>query len=167
MNTQPESTNPLTCPDSNKYYLWKGTLPTSAHYYINNQGVPVENACTWAADGTNMGNWAPSTLGVHQDPDGRTWLQVGSSKQNNPTSSTSLNYTITIEGDLGNKCRYSNGKYCIGDNYDQCNESWCLVSSSFFLTSMPNTYFNLVRASEWPGNLRFVGLNSLESASTE
>lgn len=131
MDTQPDSINPLTCPDSNEYFHWHETMATSAQYYINDQGVPVEKACVWGEDGSNRGNWAPTTLGVHRDPYGRTWLSIGSTTQNNPINSSSLDYTITIEGDLGFKCRYSDGKYCGGNNYEDCSKSWCEVSSPF------------------------------------
>lgn len=126
LNTQPESTSPLTCPDANNYFQWDG-LPTSAQYYINNQGITVENACTWGTDGSDMGNWAPSYLGVGQDVYGKTWLSISSTAQNNPSSYSPLNYTVTIQGETSGNCRVSNGKYCSGNNYDDCNDQGCTV----------------------------------------
>lgn len=126
LNTQPESTSPLTCPDANNYFQWDG-LPTSAQYYINNQGIAVEDACIWATDGSDMGNWAPSYLGVGQDVYGKTWLSISSTAQNNPSSYSPLNYTVTIQGDTSGNCRVSSGKYCSGDSYDDCNDQGCTV----------------------------------------
>ncbi|KAL9134613.1 MAG: hypothetical protein Q9175_004198 [Cornicularia normoerica] len=126
LNTQPESTNPLTCPDANNYFQWDG-LPTSAQYYINNQGIAVEDACMWGTDGSDMGNWAPSFLGVGQDIYGKTWLSISSTAQNNPSSYSPLNYTVTIQGNTSGNCRVSNGKYCSGDNFDDCNDQGCTV----------------------------------------
>ena len=127
MNTQPESTSPLTCPDANNYFQWDG-MPTSAQYYINNQGIAVEKACIWGADGSDMGNWAPSFLGVGQDTYGKTWLSISTTAENNPSGYSPLNYTVTIQGDISGNCRLSNGKYCSGDNYDNCNDQGCTVS---------------------------------------
>lgn len=126
LNTQPESTSPLTCPDANNYFRWKG-LPTTAQYYINNQGIALHDACMWGTDGSNMGNWAPTFLGVGQDVYGKTWLSISSTAQNNPISYSPLNYTVTIQGDTSGNCRVSNGKYCSGDNFDNCNEQGCTV----------------------------------------
>ncbi|KAL9103545.1 MAG: hypothetical protein Q9163_001423 [Psora crenata] len=126
LNTEPRSINVLTCPDASTYFRHDGD-PTSAQYYINNQGVSVQNACIWGADGTNMGNWAPSYLGVGQDAFGKTWLAISSTAQNNPTNYKPLNFVVEIVGDTSGKCRLSKGKYCSGDNYDDCNELGCTV----------------------------------------
>ncbi|KAL8810079.1 MAG: hypothetical protein Q9223_002635 [Gallowayella weberi] len=127
LNTQPGSLNPLTCPDSNKYFRHNGD-PTSAQYYVNNRGVPVHEACSWNTDGSGKGNWAPTYFGVGQDPYGKTWLSIASTKQNNPKSYTPLDYVAEIVGDdLSGKCRLKSGKYCSGDNYDDCNDTGCTV----------------------------------------
>ncbi|KAL8695592.1 MAG: hypothetical protein Q9224_003318 [Gallowayella concinna] len=127
LNTQPGSLNPLTCPDSNKYFKHNGD-PTTAQYYVNNRGVPVHEACSWNTDGSGKGNWAPTYFGVGQDPYGKTWLSIASTKQNNPTSYTALDYVAEIVGDdLSGKCRLKNGKYCSGDGYDDCNDTGCTV----------------------------------------
>ncbi|KAL8733870.1 MAG: hypothetical protein Q9166_001858 [cf. Caloplaca sp. 2 TL-2023] len=127
LNTQPGSLNPLTCPDSNKYFKHDGD-PTSAQYYVNNRGVPVHEACSWNTDGSGKGNWAPTYFGVGQDPYGKTWLSISSTKQNNPKSYSPLDYVAEIVGDdLSGKCRLKNGKYCSGENYDDCNETGCTV----------------------------------------
>lgn len=127
LNTQPDSTNNLTCPDARSYYMHEGAF-TSAQYYINNQGVVVSSACTWSTDGSDVGNWAPSYLGVGQDGSGKTWLSIASTAQNNPSSYKALNYTVEITGDTSGKCRLSSGQYCSGTNYEDCNENGCTVS---------------------------------------
>ena len=128
LNTQPDSHNPLTCPDSTTYFKHNND-PTSAQYYINNKGVAVEEACTWGVDGTGMGNWAPSYLGVGQDMSGKTWLSISSTAQNNPSNYKPLDYTVEIKGDnLSGTCRLSQGQYCSGSNYDDCNDQGCTVS---------------------------------------
>ncbi|KAI4240798.1 MAG: hypothetical protein L6R40_004912 [Gallowayella cf. fulva] len=127
LNTQPGSLNPLTCPDSNQYFKHNGD-PTTAQYYVNNRGVPVHEACSWNTDGSGKGNWAPTYFGVGQDPYGKTWLSIASTKQNNPTSYSPLDYVAEIVGDdLSGKCRLKDGKYCSGDNYENCNDSGCTV----------------------------------------
>ena len=128
LNTLNGITNPLTCPDANKYFQWQGKY-TSAQYYINNKGVAQSDACTWATDGSGVGNWAPSYLGVGMDQYGKTWLSIASTIQNNPSSYTPLDYTVEITGDnLSDKCRLQNGQYCSGSDYSNCNDMGCTVS---------------------------------------
>ncbi len=127
MDTTAGTTLPLTCPDSKTYFKHDGD-PTSAQYYINNQGVPLEDACSWNVDGSSKGNWAPSFLGVGQDVYGKTWVSIGSTAQNNPKTYTPLNYTVEITGDnLSGKCRLKNGNYCTGESYNVCNDVGCNV----------------------------------------
>ncbi|KAL8882479.1 MAG: hypothetical protein Q9192_007577 [Flavoplaca navasiana] len=127
LNTQPGSLNPLTCPDSNKYFKHNGD-PTSAQYYVNNRGVPIHEACSWNTDGSGKGNWAPTYFGVGQDPHGKTWLSIASTKQNNPISYSPLDYDAEIVGDdLSGRCKLRKGKYCSGDKYDDCNDTGCTV----------------------------------------
>ncbi|KAL8846827.1 MAG: hypothetical protein Q9221_008113 [Calogaya cf. arnoldii] len=127
LNTQPGSLNPLTCPDSNKYFKHNGD-PTSAQYYVNKRGVPIHEACAWNTDGSGKGNWAPTYFGVGQDPYGKTWLSIASTKQNNPKSYSPLDYDAEIVGDdLSGRCKLKGGKYCSGDKYDDCNDNGCTV----------------------------------------
>ncbi|KAL9006806.1 MAG: hypothetical protein Q9188_000417 [Gyalolechia gomerana] len=127
LNTQPGSESPLTCPDSSTYFKHNGD-PTTAQYYVNNRGVPVHEACQWNTDGSGKGNWAPTYFGVGQDVNGKTWLSISSTKQNNPESYSPLDYVAEIVGDdLSGKCRLKEGKYCSGDNYDDCNDTGCTV----------------------------------------
>lgn len=82
----------------------------------------------WSQDGSHMGNWAPSYFGVGRDVNGDTWLSISSTIQNNPTDYKCLDYTVELEGDLSDKCRLKDGKYCSGSNYETCNETGCTVS---------------------------------------
>jgi hypothetical protein len=120
------STNALACPDADKYYKWKGGA-TSAQYYINPAGVAVSDACQWGTAANPWGNFAPTNLGVGWK-DGRAWLSVF---QNHPTTDAKLDYTITIKGDgISGTCRYQNGQYCGGANYNDCSSTGgCTVSS--------------------------------------
>ncbi|KAL8959072.1 MAG: hypothetical protein Q9193_003996 [Seirophora villosa] len=127
LNTQPDSESPLTCPDSNTYFKHEGD-PTTAQYYVNNRGVPVDEACRWNTDGSGKGNWAPTYFGVGQDIYGKTWLSIASTRQNNPVSYSPLDYVVEIVGDgLSGKCRLQNGRYCSGRNYNDCNDMGCTV----------------------------------------
>ncbi|KAL8971436.1 MAG: hypothetical protein Q9197_003270 [Variospora fuerteventurae] len=127
LNTQPDSESPLTCPDSSTYFKHEGN-PTTAQYYVNNRGVPVNEACSWSTDGSGKGNWAPTYFGVGQDTYGKTWLSIASTRQNNPKSYSPLDYVAEIVGDgLSGKCRLTDGRYCSGSNYDDCNDMGCTV----------------------------------------
>lgn len=134
LNTEPDSTSPLTCPDASTYYTHQGD-PTTAQYYVNNQGVALEDACIWGTDGTDMGNWAPSYFGVGQDIYGKTWCSIASTAQNDPTNYHPLNYTVKITGNTSGNCGLVNGQYCSGDDYTECNTAGCTVSNFFLLPS--------------------------------
>lgn len=137
LNTQPGSLNPLTCPSANKYFKHNGD-PTSAQYYVNNRGVPIHEACSWNTDGSGKGNWAPTYFGVGQDLYGKTWLSIASTKQNNPQSYSPLDYDAEIVGDdLSGRCKLKSGKYCSGEEYDDCNDTGCTVRCIF--TSLLNS----------------------------
>ncbi|KAK5654969.1 hypothetical protein OQA88_6727 [Cercophora sp. LCS_1] len=109
LNTQPGQTYPLTNPVSSQYYMWQGK-PTTAQYYINNEGVSVEQACTWDSSQfpDSAGNWAPMNIGVGKDNTGITYLSLF---QNLPTSTAKLNFNIEIEGTYSGDCYYRNGEY--------------------------------------------------------
>lgn len=155
LNTQPDSINDLTCPDAKSYFRHEGAA-TSAQYYINNQGVVVSSACTWGVDGSDMGNWAPSYLGVGQDPFGKTWLSIASTAQNLPSNYKALNYTVEITGDISGTCRLSDGQYCSGASYEDCNESGCTVSFFSAIDMDSRLTRHAGRAYVWPGHLYFV-----------
>lgn len=125
LNTQPGSSTPLTCPSEDNYYKWKGA-DTSAQYYVNNMGVSVQQGCQWSTPGSTNGNYAPVNLGVGYS-NGQAWLAIMANKPTNPDAL--LNFDIELRGDqMNGKCKYSNGKYCSGDNYSNCNSDGCTVS---------------------------------------
>lgn len=127
LNTESGNTYPLTCPDASTYYTHEGS-PTSAQYYINNQGVAESSACQWDSDGSNEGNFAPSYLGVGTDTSGKTWLSISTTTQNGESNYQPLNYTVEITGSgLSDKCRLQNGQYCSGSSYGSCNSQGCTV----------------------------------------
>jgi len=125
VDAQPGTTRAIACPDSSTFYTWQGK-GTSAQYYINMPGYSVDKACVWGNQGDDFGNFSPGNLGVGWS-NGMAWLSITA---NHPTQmKATLPYTIELIG--GNsKCRYKNGQYCSGDNYDSCSSEGCTVSSS-------------------------------------
>ena len=104
LDTTSGNTFPLTVPDESSYYKHNND-PTSAQYYVNLAGVAVQHACNWSSDGTDIGNWAPVTIGAGRDTSGATWLSIMTTQQNNPTDYKPLNYNIELSGDFGgSKC---------------------------------------------------------------
>jgi len=125
VDSQPGTTLPLTCPDASNYYMWEGKT-TSAQYYINPPGYPIQQACVWGSSSNDYGNWAPAVLGVGYS-NGQAWVSI---MPNTPTQMTAtLPYTITLTGDnVSGGCRYQNGQYCTGSNYQSCSSNGCTVS---------------------------------------
>lgn len=125
LNVNGGATQPLTCPNAANYYTWQGAH-TSAQYYVNPAGVSIEDGCTWGSSANPWGNWAPLNLGVGYS-NGAAWLSIF---QNSPTTSASLDFSVEIQGDnMSGTCRYQNGQYCGGANYDQCSSTTgCTVS---------------------------------------
>lgn len=125
LNCPAGGTQPLTCPNAATYYTWQGAH-TSAQYYVNPAGVSVSDACTWGSSANPWGNWAPLNIGVGYS-NGAAWLSIF---QNAPTTSASLDFSVEIQGEnMSGTCRYSNGQYCGGANYDQCSSTTgCTVS---------------------------------------
>jgi len=119
------ATSNLTCPDAANYYQWQGKS-TSAQYYVNPAGVSVSDACQWGTAANPWGNFAPMNLGVGWS-NGAAWLSIF---QNAPTTNAKLDFTVQITGDgVSGTCRYQNGVYCGGANYDQCSSTTgCTVS---------------------------------------
>lgn len=124
----PGTTSPLTCPDADNYYNWEGSH-TSAQYYVNPAGVSVEDGCQWGSSANPWGNFAPLNLGVGYS-NGAAWLSIF---QNAPTTSAQLDFSVEITGDnMSGTCRYQNGQYCGGANYDDCSSTTgCTVSSTY------------------------------------
>lgn len=119
LDSQPGTSTPLTCPDASNYYTWQGAH-TSAQYYVNPAGVSVEDGCQWGSDANPWGNFAPMNLGVGYS-NGAAWLSIF---QNAPTTDAKLDFAVEIVGDgVVGTCKYSNGQYCGGANYDDCSST--------------------------------------------
>ena len=100
LDTQAGTTSPLTCPEASSYYKWNGAF-TSAQYYVNNMTGPVEQACQWSTNGSDVGNFAPVNFGVGTDQNGDTWLSILSTQQQNPANYGSLNFNAQLKGNFG------------------------------------------------------------------
>ncbi|MCJ1414090.1 hypothetical protein MMC32_000415 [Xylographa parallela] len=147
LDTQGGSTNPLTCPEAKNYYLHEGSF-TSAQYYVNPSGTLISEACQWSTNGTDVGNFAPSYIGVGTDENGKTWLSITSTQQQDPANYQPLDFSIELQGDFGgsNACHMtvkdgtahycstgSPGNFdpsscktyikCTGSNADTCEEA--------------------------------------------
>ena len=114
LETTPGGTFDLTNPDSSTYYMWDGKA-TTAQYYVNNQGVSVEDACVWTSPTypAAAGNWAPINIGVGMDTTGTTYLSIFPNK---PTSDAVLDFNIKIHGDVSIECKLENGVFSNGDS---------------------------------------------------
>jgi hypothetical protein len=134
LETKPGTISELTCPDSNRYYKHLG-MPTTAQYYINNKGVPKEDACRWGSRDKNQGNWAPSVLGAGKDLSGKTFISIFATTDNlEPALNYQpLDYCVEIvpedDSELSGTCRLCNGKYCFTnrEGSTECNDRGCTV----------------------------------------
>jgi SUN family beta-glucosidase len=79
---------------------------------------------------------------------GKAWISLF---QNAPTTSAKLDYTVEITGDnVIGKCKYSNGQYCSGDNYSDCNSvAGCTVSSQLSRLFANSTNFSIGFGQLW------------------
>jgi hypothetical protein len=101
------ATHPLTCPDGDTYYNWKGKS-TSAQYYVNPKGVSAEKGCQWGDGSEPIGNWAPLNLGVGYTKYGK-FLSIF---PNTPTTTKKLDFNVKLVGDnLSDECRYEGGTF--------------------------------------------------------
>ncbi|KAF2140617.1 glycoside hydrolase family 132 protein [Aplosporella prunicola CBS 121167] len=127
LETYPGDVAPLTCPDQKTYYQWQGKS-TSGQYYVNNLNVPAFDACQWSDGEEPIGNWAPLNLGVGY-ANGAAYLAIF---QNRPTTYSRLGFSVEIVAKhMSGKCKYSHGKYCKGDDYQDCNDNdGCTVAVS-------------------------------------
>jgi hypothetical protein len=115
----PGETGYLANPDQNKYFFWSGN-PTSAHYYVNKQGVSEDEACTWAQPGDDRGNWAPAIIGTSWD-DINMNQGFSSLKQNELRKDVPLDYSITFTGNgVVSPCKYKKSS----DQYCQADDCW-------------------------------------------
>ncbi|USP78220.1 glycoside hydrolase family 132 protein [Curvularia clavata] len=120
VTVRPGQTGFLANPDQLKYFFWEGRR-TSAQYYVNKQGVPESEACTWGKEMGGKGNWAPAVFGTSYD-DGPMQQGFSSLKQNELCKEERLGYDITFTGDgVISACRYksASNQWCEGD---QCWE---------------------------------------------
>ncbi|KAI4608111.1 hypothetical protein J4E83_009294 [Alternaria metachromatica] len=112
----PGETGFLANPDQQKYFFWQGKK-TSAQYYVNKQGVPEDEACTWGTEMGGKGNWAPAVFGTSFD-DGPMQEGFSSLKQNELCKKERLGYDITFIGDgVVSPCRYktATNQWCQAD----------------------------------------------------
>lgn len=124
-------TQPLTCPDGQKYFHWEGKT-TSAQYYVNPKGVSTEKGCKWGDGSEPIGNWAPLNMGIGEN-NGK-WLSLF---QNSPTTNKKLDFNVKIEGDhLSGSCKYEDGSFI---SESGTNDSGCTVRlppPTFYLLSV-------------------------------
>jgi len=103
------STQPVCSPDSD-YFIWEG-LPTTAQWYLNNQGVSVSTACQWGSTSSAQGNYAPMNLGTGRNSQGETFIGFfkdhPSCDMANVANPCVLNYDVTIVVDGTPQCSYS------------------------------------------------------------
>jgi hypothetical protein len=80
--------------------------------------------------------------------DGKAWISLF---QNAPTTAAKLDYTVEITGDnVVGKCKYSNGQYCSGDSYSDCNSiAGCTVSSQLSRLFANSTNFSIGFGQLW------------------
>ncbi|CAA9961311.1 SUN domain containing protein [Pyrenophora teres f. maculata] len=112
----PGETGFLANPDQQKYFFWKGKK-TSAQYYVNKQGVPENEACTWGTPMGGKGNWAPAVFGTSFD-DGTLQQGFSSLKQNELCKEERLGYDITFVGEgVVSPCKYKSAtnQWCEDD----------------------------------------------------
>ncbi|ODV72993.1 SUN-domain-containing protein [Cyberlindnera jadinii NRRL Y-1542] len=124
----PGSKKPISVVDSDTYFQWNGAK-TSTQYYVNDQGVSVEDGCIWGTDGSGVGNWAPVVLGAGYTG-GITYLSIIP----NPNNKNAPNYNLKIEATSGSSvngaCAYIDGSYS-GSNSDGCTVSVTSGSANF------------------------------------
>ena len=97
-------------------------------------------------DGSHEGNWAPTVLGVGRDVFGKTWLSISTTIDNNPKDYQPLDYNVELLADKGGalsgKCKLIRGKYCSGDQYQDCNDRGCTVC--LFGASESSPFANII-----------------------
>ncbi|RAR04985.1 FCH-domain-containing protein [Stemphylium lycopersici] len=124
----PGETGFLANPDQQKYFVWQGKK-TSAQYYVNKQGIPEDEACTWGKEMGGKGNWAPAVFGTSFD-DGPVQQGFSSLKQNELCKKEQLGYDITFVGDgVISPCRYKSAtnQWCEGDKCWQDPDRGCTI----------------------------------------
>lgn len=130
----PGQTGFLANPDQQTYFFWQGKR-TSAQYYVNKQGVPEDEACTWGTEMGGKGNWAPAVFGTSFD-DGPVQQGFSSLKQNELCKQERLGYDITFVGDdVVSACRYKSAtnQWCEGDQCWEDPDRGCTVGHTFIV----------------------------------
>lgn len=125
----PGETGFLANPDTSRYYFWQGKA-TSAQYYVNKQGVPESEACTWGEPDKGKGNWSPTILGTSYD-DQKADMGYTSIFQNQLSENERLDYDITFTGDgVSSPCKYKSAtsQYCRGNICGNNINEGCTVS---------------------------------------
>ncbi|KAF2865523.1 hypothetical protein BDV95DRAFT_652392 [Massariosphaeria phaeospora] len=127
---KPGETGELASPNLSKYYQWQGKA-TSAHYYINPQGVPEKEACTWSDESRAVGNWAPVIFGTSFDDlkPGQERYGYSGIKQNELRMTDKLNFAITFTGEgIRSPCTWDNKKNVFCEGKDCGEFKGCTVS---------------------------------------
>lgn len=133
----PGQTGFLANPDQQTYFFWQGKR-TSAQYYVNKQGVPEDEACTWGTEMGGKGNWAPAVFGTSFD-DGPVQQGFSSLKQNELCKQERLGYDITFVGDgVVSACRYKSAtnQWCEGDQCWEDPDRGCTVGHTLIILNM-------------------------------
>lgn len=139
------STVDLYNPYQSESYEWLGST-TSAQYYLNLQGLSVDQACTWTPDAPyseKAGNWAGMNLGTSVNSDGETFLSIF---HNTPTSDASMDYDIQVagtaeggDGDVsGLECRYESASNSVTGGGNGCTVSLRPDNNSIFCMTEVN-----------------------------
>ena len=112
--TKPGGEYVLTNINAATAYQWQGKY-TSGQFYVNNQGVELDQACVW--DSTDYpdsaGNWAPVNIGAGTDINGVTYISIF---PNTPTTTAKLDFDIVISGDINGDCYLKSGSYYGGSS---------------------------------------------------
>jgi SUN family beta-glucosidase len=140
LTLNPGQTGYLANPDQSKYFFWQNK-PTSAHYYINRQGVSEAEGCTWGDPNGDKGNWAPAIFGTSFD-DIRSNEGYSSLKQNELNKDSPLDYSITFTGDgVVSPCSYKKktDQYCRGNECWHNRDEGCTASLPLFSTFLKLT----------------------------
>lgn len=122
----------LTSPVGATFYTWRG-MRTSAQYYVNQAGVPLEEGCVWGKPNGGKGNWSPMIFGAGYS-EGKSWLSIS---QNQLNQVDKLNYNVEIvpgtpDSILNGKCKYENGHFTGGGPGERGCTAALIKGSAYF-----------------------------------
>jgi SUN family beta-glucosidase len=143
LTVKPGQTAELAVPDLSKYFWWSGQ-PTSVQYYVNSQGIPESDSCTWSNGKHPKGNWAPMVFGAAWDDINMNMGFV--SITSNYLTQDNLNYDVNFVGEgenVINACKYkaSNREVCTANGVcSNSNDAGCTVSLTEFPSSPVSAY---------------------------